>query len=83
MDYAPYARTLGFRKSAAPLLRAIKKHASIPLITKLADAENSLSDEALRLLKQDIRCSELYRGAAAIPSGKTTQSEYSIPLVIL
>ncbi len=83
MDYAPYARALGFRKSAAPLLRAIKKHASIPLITKLADAENSLSDEALRLLKQDIRCSELYRGAAAIPSGKTTQSEYSIPLVIL
>ena len=30
-DYIPYARVLGFRKSAEPLLRQIKSHASIPL----------------------------------------------------
>ena len=36
-----YARVLGFRKSAAPLLHEIKKHGDIPLITKAADYNRS------------------------------------------
>lgn len=56
----PYARMLGFRKSAAPLLTAIKVSASIPLISKLADAGKYLPDEAARLLQKDIAASHLY-----------------------
>ncbi|MBD5493699.1 MAG: nucleotidyltransferase family protein, partial [Lachnospiraceae bacterium] len=35
-DYVYYARIVGFRKEAAPLLSAIKEKTSIPLISKLA-----------------------------------------------
>lgn len=56
----PYARVLGFRKDAAPLLAEIKKAASIPLITKLADADKILSKEALHLLDLDIKTAHIY-----------------------
>lgn len=36
-----YARVLGFKKSAAPLMRAIKDNGQLPLITKAADAPAS------------------------------------------
>ena len=45
LDDAPYARVLGFRRSAAPLLSAVKSHSSIPLITKLAGAKKSLPEK--------------------------------------
>ena len=41
-----YARLLGFRRQAAPVLSEFKKHSSIPVITKAADASSLLSDEA-------------------------------------
>lgn len=40
----PYLRLLGFRRSAAPLLAEIRKKASVPLITKVADASLTLSN---------------------------------------
>ncbi len=83
MDYAPYIRVLGFRKSAVSLFGAIKTHTSVPIITKLADAQKSLEGNALRLLQQDIFCSELYRGTTAAQSDTTALSEYSVPLVII
>ena len=36
-----YARALGFRKSAAPLLRAISEKSRLPLIVKAADAPHN------------------------------------------
>ena len=83
MDTIPYARVLGFRKSAAPLLHAVKKHASMPLITKLANAEKSLKADAYRLLSQDILSGELYQGIAAAQSGQAAINECSQPLIIL
>lgn len=50
--FVPYARVLGFRKSAAPLLTAISKNSSIPLITKLADAKERLEEDALIMLQK-------------------------------
>ncbi len=38
---APYARLLGFRRDAAPLLSEIKRKSRIPVVTKLADAKTS------------------------------------------
>lgn len=80
-NHAPYARVLGFRRSAEPLLRAVKAHSCVPLITKLADAD--LPAEADRLLRLDIRATALYRGLASFPTGKAPGSEFSTPLVIL
>lgn len=83
MDYAPYARVLGFRRSAAPLLGRIRACSSIPLVTKPADAKKSLPPEAVRLWELDILASEIYKGAACEGTGRPALHEYSTPLVIL
>jgi predicted nucleotidyltransferase len=79
----PYLRVLGFRKDAAPLLSSIKKEASAPLVTKVADAPHILSATALPLLQQDIRCADLYRSIASMRCGKTLPTEYTQGLVLL
>jgi hypothetical protein len=81
-EQAPYARILGFQKQAAPLLKVLNEKASIPLITSLADAEKTLPESALYLLKKDIAASQLYLGLTALSNHKTAENEYSIPLVI-
>jgi len=83
LEHTPYARILGFRRTAEPLLGAIKEHASIPLITKLADAEKLLPLDTYLMLKQDIQISQLYYGVAAGLTGEQPTNEYSIPLVIV
>lgn len=50
-----YLRLLGFRRSSSRLLHDIRENASIPIITKLADAD--LSSE---MLQQDINSAMLY-----------------------
>lgn len=75
-----YARILGFREEAKPLLSLIKKSTSIPLVTKLADAPGYLSPLALSQLSQTIKASELYR--AAMP-GVKSGSEYSQNIIVL
>jgi len=82
LDYVPYARVLGLRRSASPLFSAVKKHSSIPLSARLKDIEKSLGTDALRLLRQDILCGEIYRCTAARP-GQAAVSEYSVPAVII
>ena len=56
-----YARMLGFRESAAPLLSAIKKNAEIPLLSKLADAEKQLAPTGSSMLEKDIYASHIYQ----------------------
>lgn len=56
-----YARMLGFRESATPLLSAIKKNAGIPLLSKLADAEKQLAPTGLSMLEKDIYASHIYQ----------------------
>ena len=54
-----YARILGFRKADTAVLSEIKKHATIPLISKLGTAEE-LSSTAKHMLETDIYASNLY-----------------------
>lgn len=58
-----YARILGFRKEAEPLLHQIKKNASLSLVSKLADAKNILAPAALSELEKSISASRLYHAA--------------------
>lgn len=83
MDYIPYARVLGFRRDAAPLLSTIKTHSSIPLVTKLADAEQILSTDALNMLHHDIHMNTFYESVMASKSGKPMVNEYRTPIIIL
>lgn len=83
LDYAPYARVLGFRKASAPLLHAVKAHSAVPLVTKLADAEKKLEGDAYRLLRLDILTSEFYRGTAAVLCGRTAPDELTLTPIIV
>jgi hypothetical protein len=83
LGYTPYARVLGFRESATPLLGAIKENSSIPLVTKLADAEKLLNKNAFGMLKRDTNTSQLYYGVISGKNTRPTLNEYTIPLVII
>lgn len=80
--YAPYARILGFRQSAAPLLTHLKKVSSIPLVTKLADASRILTPPALSMLEQEILASHLYQ-TVKHEKGCAFKNEYTQPITIL
>lgn len=79
----PYARILGFKKSAAPLLSEIKKNASIPLITKLADAKKLLDADSYALLQTDIRAAHLYDSVVFHKSGIRLPHEMRKQIIIL
>lgn len=79
----PYARVLGFRREAQPLLTQIKERTEIPLITKLADATNLLSPQAYALLAQDLRRGSMYESVAAMKSGRAAKDEKEMPIVIV
>ncbi len=59
-DYIYYARMLGFRKDAEPLLSEIKRRSSIPLLSKLSDASGLLSENGNRMLSKDIYAGCVY-----------------------
>lgn len=82
-DYIPYARVLGFRKESAPLLTAIKEHSSIPMVTKLADAEEILNTHAYCMLKRELEINEVYQSIAATRTGTTMVNEFSRPIIIV
>ena len=81
--FAPYARVLGFRREAAPLLSAVKKRSAIPLVTKMADSGRILEGQALAMLRQDIYTSHLRQGAEAIRYKTPVRNEYNHPICIV
>ena len=80
--YALYARILGFRRQSSPLLSCLHKKSSIPLITKMADASQSLAPSALALLEQEVYASHLYQTVRMERSG-VFQNEYTEGLVFV
>lgn len=81
--YCPYARILGFRKSAVPLLSAIKANSSIPLITKTAGAKLSLSKQAAAMLSKDIYCTHIYQSVFYQAYGILPKNELNRPITII
>lgn len=81
--YASYARILGFRRDAAPLLTQMKKHSSIPLITKTAAAADILSANALEMFQQDLYCSHIYQVLVQQKGGFLPYNEYTRSVIIL
>lgn len=80
--YALYARILGFRRQSSPLLSCLHKKSSIPLITKMTDASQSLAPSALALLEQEVYASHLYQTVRMKRSG-VFQNEYTEGLVFV
>ena len=85
IGYAPYLRVLGFQKTSSDLLSAIKKEASVPLITKVADAASNLDYVTNKMFDTDLFASALYYQCMA---GKGCQkaemlNEFTHPIVIV
>lgn len=78
-DYIYYARMLGFRKNAEPLLTAIKTYSSIPLLSKLADADTLLAKNGQNMLAKDIYAGHLYQSIVQhkFPNYANTDTEYT------
>ena len=83
LDSAPWLRILGFRKDALPLLSEIKKHSTVPMITKTADAAALLSGPSLELFYKHLQCAELYRLAAELKTGRPMKNEFTRSPVII
>lgn len=82
-DHICYARVLGFRREAEGLLSAIKQRSCIPLVTKLADAEQVLDAAGQSILQKELRMNSIYEGIAAVKYRRSMVNEYRSPLVIL
>lgn len=71
-----YARVLGFRREAAPLLGAIKKSGALPLVTKAADYEHPL-------FALDLRAQDLWALGCASPALRKSGRDYTTSPIIL
>ena len=75
-----YGRVLGFRRTCAPLLKQIKEHSDILLITKLSKQEKLLSSLGKEMLSKDLQASQLYHN---IQKKDMAYNEYTKPLILL
>jgi len=71
-----YARVLGFRREAAPLLAAIKKSGALPLITKAADYDHPL-------FALDARTQDLWSLGCVSPALRRSGRDYTTSPIIL
>lgn len=77
LAHSPYARLLGMRPAAYPLLRLLKRDGAIPLIMQPARAKSLLSPQAYRFFAKDIACSELYRQLSFARSREASSCEFT------
>ena len=80
---APFTRILGFRRTAAPLLSAVKKHSSIPVIAKAADAEKLLPPKTAVMFRRGMEASQIRSSILAGKYGLSPVNEYRRPIQIL
>lgn len=79
----PFARVLGFRRESSELLSQIKQHSRIPLITKLADAQNLLDNEGNQILSETVFSSNLYEKLLCLKTGRKFCHESQKQIIIL
>ncbi len=72
-----YARILGFKKSATPLLKTWKKTASLPVLTKLAQKTRRCTPLENDLLAFDIAATDLYNHVAHQRYGVLLPDDFS------
>lgn len=83
-DYVYYARILGFKKGAEPLLGAIKERSAIPLLSKLADADKVIDrPNGHKLLAADIRAGHLYALLIQQKYGGNIRNEYQQQIIVM
>ena len=83
-DYIYYAKMLGFKKEAEPLLSAVKKRSEIPLLSKLADADNIVTHtNGKKMLDADIRAAHIYSLLVQQKFNGPLQNEYRSRIMVM
>lgn len=83
-SYVPYARILGFRKESQILLKHLKKHTSIPLLTRAAGAEKMLrQSDAADFFHSHLFADSVYRALISEKGGCKIRNEYQQQLIVL
>ena len=83
-DYIHYARLLGFKKEAEPLLSAIKERSAIPLLSKLADADKLIgTNTGRKLLDADIQAGHVYSLLIQQKFGGELHNEYQNQIIVI
>lgn len=81
--YTFYARVLGLREEASHLLRRITDNSNIPVITKVAKAEEQLSSIGMQMLSEDIFATHVYNQAIQEKYSNSILNEYKHGICIL
>lgn len=82
-SFLPYARILGFRKESGALLTHLKKHSSLPLLTRAADAGKLLSEDGLSFFQKHLSADSVYRALVTQKGGRIMKNEFQQQIVII
>ena len=82
IEFQPYIRVLGFRKSAEPLVSALCHRATVPVIINVGRDERNLSDLQKRLLDMEKRATNIYYLGQPTPAAKKPYLDYTMPIII-
>lgn len=82
-NYLTYLRLSGFREDHSDILTEIKKNASVPILSKVADADKILNKTEFELLKEDFRYTSLYRNVVYQKFHMLLPDDYRTPVVRL
>lgn len=78
-----YARLLGFRREAAPVLRIIKESKTIPVLTSLPKTASLLTPEARKNLDAEVTICHLYESVRCSRYQQPFRHEYTRQLIVL
>lgn len=79
----PYARVLGFKKAAAPLLKEINSRSRIPVFTKLSRGELLLDQYGKKVLEENTFASNLYEAVLCKKQDRPFIHEYQKPVIMI
>lgn len=81
--FAQYVKILGFRKDSSDLLKSLKTNCNLPIISNVKDSINVLNDTGLKMLKDEIKCSDIYNIIIGDKYGTPCKNDYSHPIIII
>ncbi len=76
-----YARVLGMKKEASPLLDEIRKNASVPVITRVAEYKKLLGHPFDKMFEDDLKASEIYNTIIKDKFNTSLESDISSPVI--
>ena len=82
IEFQPYIRVLGFRKSAEPLVSALCHKSNVPVVINVSRDERNLSDLQKSLLDLEKKATDIYYLGQPTPSGKKRALDYTMPVII-